>query len=97
MSREWVVSARPGEAELTDLELPRSVREAIGQRVDRLPYELRDVLVTVAMARRPVPLGVLSHVHGLSRLRAAALGDALIERHLLHAEESAYRAAHPDL
>jgi hypothetical protein len=97
VSREWVVSARPGEAELTDLELPRSVREAIGQRVDRLPYELRDVLVTVAMARRPMPLGVLSHVHGLSRLRAAALGDALIERHLLRAEESAYRAAHSTL
>lgn len=96
VSREWVVESRP-EGDAAPLELPRSVREAIGHRVDRLPYELRDVLVTVAMARRPVTLDTLTQVHGMSRLRAAALGDALIERHLLRAEGGAYAVAHPTL
>lgn len=96
VSREWVVEARPG-GDAAPLELPRSVREAIGHRVDRLPYELRDVLATAAMARRPVTLDILTRVHGMSRLRAAALGDALIERHLLRAEGGAYAPAHPTL
>ena len=96
ISREWVVGAR-ADVGMARLDLPGSVREAIAHRVDRLPYELRDVLVTVAMARRPVPLGVLTLVHGMSRLRAAALGDALIERHLLRAEGDAYCPAHPTI
>ena len=96
VSREWVVRERGGDA-LARLELPGTVREAIGHRMDRLPYELRDVLATVAVARRPVTLAVLTLVHGISRLRAAALGDALVERHLLHAEDWAYSPAHPTL
>ena len=95
VSREWVVGSRQEGETMARLDLPQSVREAIAHRVDRLPYELRDVLVTVAVARRPVTLGVLTLVHGISRLRAAALGDALIERHLLRAEGGAYCPAQP--
>lgn len=93
VSREWVVG-EGASGTLSRLELPRSVREAIAHRVDRLPYELRDLLATVAMASGPVSLEVLTRVHGMSRLRAAALGDALIERHLLQAEAGAYAPAH---
>jgi hypothetical protein len=34
-------------------------------------------------------------VHGISRLRAAADGDALVERHLAIEEDGVYRCAHP--
>jgi len=37
----------------------------------------------------------LSHMHGISRLRAAAFGDALVERHLAVEEDGVYRCAHP--
>ncbi len=97
VSREWVVETHSDGPDLAAVTLPRAVREAIAHRVDRLPYELRDVLATVAMAQGPVSLEVLTLVHGMSRLRAAALGDALIERHLLRAEEGAYVPAHPTI
>ena len=38
---------------------------------------------------------MLSHVHGISRLHAAALGDALVDRHLAVEEGGAYRCIHP--
>jgi predicted ATPase len=38
---------------------------------------------------------VLAHVHGTSRLRLAALADALIERHLVTEQDAGYRMAHP--
>jgi hypothetical protein len=38
---------------------------------------------------------VLSHVHGISRLHAAAVCDALVDRRLLVEDGGAYRAAHP--
>jgi predicted ATPase len=38
---------------------------------------------------------VLSHVHGISRLRAAALADELAERRLVQEEDGLYRCAHP--
>src|SRR5207302_1111510 len=63
--------------------LPASVRDAIGERIDSLPYDLRDLLATAALAGRAVHADLLSHVHGMSRLRVAALADALVERRLL--------------
>jgi len=53
------------------------------------------VLITIALSTRGCRTDVLSHVHGISRLRAAAIGDALVERHLVVEENGAYRCAHP--
>lgn len=77
-----------------ELPVSRTVQDVIAERVDRLPNDLRDVLMTLSVggATRPV---VLSHVHGISRLRAAALGDALVDRHLAIEEAGAYRCLHP--
>jgi hypothetical protein len=71
------------------------VQDVIAERVDRLPVELREVLITIAVSASGCPPEVLSHVHGVSRLRAAALGDALVDRHLLAEEGGAYRCMHP--
>jgi DNA-binding SARP family transcriptional activator len=90
---EWIV--RPtdagGEPELT---LP-SVHEAIAERIECLPDDLKDVLITIAVSTKGCRTDVLSHVHGISRLRAAAIGDALVERHLVVEDNGAYRCAHP--
>jgi DNA-binding SARP family transcriptional activator len=75
--------------------LSPSVQDAIAERVDRLPAELRDVLITIAVSGGGCPPEVLSHVHGISRLRAASLGDALVDRHLVTEETGAYRCIHP--
>ena len=50
---------------------------------------------TIAVSTRGCTTDVLSHVHGISRLRAAATGDSLVERHLVVEENGAYRCAHP--
>jgi hypothetical protein len=72
------------------------VQEVIAERVDRLPEELSEVLMTVAVAGglgcRPE---VLSYVHGISRLHAAAACDALVDRRLLVEDGGWYRCAHP--
>jgi DNA-binding SARP family transcriptional activator len=75
--------------------LPRSVREAVEARCAGLPYELRDLLAVVAVAGRGGSSPVISHVLGMSRLRAAALADSLVDRRLLAQEGSGYRCAHP--
>ncbi len=79
------------------LEVPmsRSVHDAISERVERLPDDAHDVLVTVAVAEIGCRTQMLSHIHGISRLHAASLGDALVERRLLVEEEDAYLCAHP--
>ncbi|HTR21322.1 MAG TPA: AAA family ATPase [Gemmatimonadales bacterium] len=76
------------------LQLPATVRDAIGERVESLPYEMRDLLATVAVAGR-ARAGLISHTQGISRLRAAALADALVERRLLVEEQGLYHCAHP--
>jgi DNA-binding SARP family transcriptional activator len=74
----------------------RPVHDVLAERIARLPTELGEVLVTVAVASgtgcRP---DVLSHVHGISRLHAAAVCDALVDRQLLVEEGGSYRCAHP--
>ena len=76
--------------------LSRTVQEVIAERVDRLPDELAEVLITLAVSGgagcRPE---VLSHVHGMSRLHAASVADALVDRRLVVEDGGAYRAAHP--
>jgi DNA-binding SARP family transcriptional activator len=77
-----------------ELTVSQTVQDVIAERVDRLSDELRDVLITLAVGGSCRP-NVLSHVHGISRLHAAALGDALVDRHLAVEEGGAYRCIHP--
>jgi len=94
-SGEWTAapSALAGGKEFP---LSRTVHDVIAERVDRLPEELGEVLITVAVAGGPgCRPEVLSHVHGISRLHAAAVCDALVERRLLEEGAGAYRCLHP--
>jgi DNA-binding SARP family transcriptional activator len=94
-SGEWTASPAALE-EGKEFPLSRTVHDVIAERVDRLPEELGEVLITVAVAGgqgcRPE---VLSHMHGISRLHAAAVCDALAERRLLVEGGGAYRCLHP--
>ena len=94
-SGEWTASPAALE-EGKEFPLSRTVHDVIAERVDGLPEELGEVLITVAVAGgqgcRPE---VLSHVHGISRLHAAAACDALAERRLLVEGGGAYRCLHP--
>jgi DNA-binding SARP family transcriptional activator len=92
---EWTAAPAALE-EGREFPLSRNVQDVIAERVSRLPEELGDVLTTVAVAGgagcRPE---VLSHVHGISRLHAAAVCGALVDRRLLVEEGGGYRCAHP--
>ena len=95
VSREWVIPAEADAQTFGRIEIPRSVRDALSARISRLPYELRDLLASIAAAGRPVRTEVLSRVLGFSRLRVAALADALVERHLVDEADGSYETAHP--
>ena len=92
---EWTLAPAALEAG-REFPLARSVQDLIAARVERLPADLAEVLLTVATAGgsgcRPE---LLSHVHGISRLRAATLCDALVDRRLVTEDTGTYRAAHP--
>lgn len=94
-SGEWAAAPAALEGG-REFPVSRSVQDLIAARVERLPADLAEVLLTLAVAGgsgcRPE---VLSHVHGMSRLRAAALSDALVDRRLVVEEAGSYRAAHP--
>ena len=94
-SGEWTVSPEALEGG-REFPMSRSVQDLIATRVERLPANLAEVLLTIAVAGgsgcRP---DVLSHVHGISRLHSAAICDALVDRRLLVEESGSYRAAHP--
>lgn len=90
---EWCAPASAGER-YANVELPATVRDAIGERVEGLSYDLRDLLATVAVVGRGAPAELMSHVHGMSRLRVAALADGLVERRLLVEDRGMYRCAH---
>jgi len=92
-SGEWIVRSSDSGDEPA-LTLP-SVHEAIAERIECLADELKGVLITIAVSTRGCRTDVMSHVHGISRLRAAAIGDALVERHLVVEDNGAYRVAHP--
>src|SRR5438094_379229 len=74
----WVVAPAASAAGYRQLPMAETVRDAIAARVARLPYDLRDLLATVAVSGRGAGTDLLSHVQGMSRLRAAALADALV-------------------
>ena len=93
-SGEWTVAA--GAIGTThEVPLSQTVQDVIAERVDRLPAELRDVLITIAVSGGGCRPDVLSHIHGISRLHAASIGDALVDRHLVVEEGAAYRCVHP--
>lgn len=91
---EWTVSPTALEGG-REFPVSQTVHDVIAERVDRLPDELREILITVAVAGSGCDPGVLSHVHGISRLHSAALGDALVDRRLLVEQDAVYRCAHP--
>lgn len=78
-------------------DLPASlgdVRGAIAARVDRLPDDTRELLGTLALAEVLCDLDLLSRLHGMSRLRVASIGDALVARGLAREAEGGYACAH---
>lgn len=93
-SGEWVLQTEDS-GDVTWLTIAPTVHEAIAERIECLPEELAAVLMTLAVSQRGCRTDVLSHVHGISRLRAAIEGDALVERHLAIEEDEVYRCAHP--
>lgn len=93
-SGEWTVlsGAMTGGQEFP---VSQTVHDVIAERVERLPEQLNEVLITVAVAGAGCRTEVLSHVHGISRLHAAGVGDALVDRRLIVEEAGVYRCAHP--
>jgi DNA-binding SARP family transcriptional activator len=91
---EWIVRTQEA-GDSAVLTLAPSVHEAIAERIECLPDELRAVLMSIAVSARGCRADVLSHMHGISRLRAAGCGDALVERHLAVEDDGVYRCAHP--
>ena len=72
-----------------------SFEHEVAQRLARLPYQLRDLLTTVAVARIGCTAELLAYVNELSRLQVATLCDELVERRLLVEDGGKYRTAHP--
>ena len=94
-TKGWIVS--PTAAENGGYSYAPTVHDAIADRIECLPDELHAVLISVASAGRGCRAELLSHLHGISRLHAAMLGDALVERHLVVEEDGAYACAHPTI
>jgi predicted ATPase len=94
VSGEWMVTATR-EATSREFPLSRTLQDLIAERVDRLPAELRELLITIAVAGSGGRPQVFSHVHGISRLRVAAMADSLVERHLVVETGGVYRCSHP--
>ena len=77
--------------------LAPTIHETIMERIECLSEPLRELLISIAVSGRGCPTEVLSHLHGISRLHAAALGDALVERHLVEEHDGRYHCAHPTI
>jgi DNA-binding SARP family transcriptional activator len=94
-TKAWIVS--PTAAENGAYSYSPTVHDAIADRIECLPDELHAVLISIASAGRGCRADLLSHLHGISRLHAAMLGDALVERHLVVESDGAYACAHPTI
>jgi len=91
---EWIV--RPSTvARVADREIAPTAHDVIFGRIDSLQPELYAVLVSITIAPGGCRAEVLSHLHGISRLHAAMLGDQLVERRLAVERDGVYRCAHP--
>jgi DNA-binding SARP family transcriptional activator len=94
-SGEWLAWTS-GEPDQDDaVPLPPAVRDLIAARVARIPDEMRDFVATAAVYGEPCQPALLAQVHGVSRLRASALCDDLVERLLLREGDGRYCCAHP--
>jgi predicted ATPase len=89
---EWTVAPGLALDEGQGFPISQTVHDVIAERVERLPVELRELLITMAVAGAGCRPEVLSHVHGISRLHAASVGDALADRRLV-VEDSSGRPA----
>lgn len=94
-TKAWIVS--PTAAGNGGFTYAPTVHEAIADRIECLPDEIHAVLISIAAAGRGCRAEVLSHMHGISRLHAAMLADALVERHLVVEADGVYRCAHPTI
>ncbi|MGH7510145.1 MAG: ATP-binding protein [Gemmatimonadales bacterium] len=94
-SGEWTASPNAVSGRRREFPVSQTVHDVIAERIDRLPEQLCEVLITVAVAGIGCRTEVLSRVHGISRLHAAAVGDALVDRRVVVEEAGAYRCAHP--
>jgi predicted ATPase len=92
-SGEWLATAAVPETGVMSMSL--SVHEAIAERTETLPPDLHEILITIAVTGAGCRTDLLSHIHGISRLRAAAIADELAERRLTVEEGGVYRCAHP--
>jgi predicted ATPase len=92
---EWTAPPNALAEHGRELPVSKTVQDVIAERIERLPDQLGELLITAAVAGFGCRTEVLSHVHGISRLHAAALADALVDRRLLVEEGGAYRCAHP--
>lgn len=92
-SGEWH-AAPAAEGAAGPLMLAPSAHDAIAARIESLPPELYDLLITIALAGS-CRTHLLSNVHGISRLRAATMADELVERRLVVEDQELYRCAHP--
>ena len=92
---EWTVAPGLALDEGQGFPISQTVHDVIAERVERLPVELRELLITMAVAGAGCRPEVLSHVHGISRLHAASVGDALADRRLVVEDSGMYRCAHP--
>jgi DNA-binding SARP family transcriptional activator len=90
----WKTGPEVGPDESRPIPMPRTVQDAIAQRVSRLPEQLRDLLATVVLAGQFCEPDLLSLVHGISRLHVASLCDELVGRRLLTEATGSYRPAH---
>jgi predicted ATPase len=94
LSLEWVAWAPDKVNEYRPLELPRTVSDSVARRISKLPPPLRELPATVAVAGQSVSTELLAEVHELSRVRVAAMLDALSQRELLVEEDGGFRCAH---
>jgi len=91
---EWTVQSS-AVASVADREIAPAAHDVIFGRIDSLQPELYAVLVSITVAPSGCRADVLSHLHGISRLHAAMLGDELVDRRLAVEHEGVYRCAHP--
>ena len=92
---EWTAPTDALSERGRELPVSQTVHDVIAERIDRLPEQLCEVLITIAVAGAGCRTEVLSHVHGISRLHAASVADALIDRRLVIEDGGNYRCAHP--
>ncbi len=94
-SGEWFAWGN-GAADHDDaVPVPPAVRDVLVARIARIPSEMRDFVATTAVYGESCRPALLSQVHGVSRLRASALCDELVERLLLREDDGRYSCAHP--